>query len=149
MDIVDARTRSQMMSGIRTKHTQPELLVRSALHSRGFRYSLHPGKLPGRPDITFSKRKVAIFVNGCFWHAHGCHISKMPKTNKSFWAAKLLGNQERDVINTLTLLSAGWRVAVVWECTTRRHGDSEQFFRAMDTLARWICASDPYLELSA
>ena len=92
-DIVDTVTRSRMMAGIQSKNTRPEIIVRKALHARGFRYSLHSKSLPGKPDIVMPKWKVVIFVHGCFWHWHGCRLSKLPASNPDFWSAKLAGNQ--------------------------------------------------------
>ena len=115
-DIVDEKTRSKMMSGIRGKNTKPELLVRKGLHKRGYRYKLHDKRLPGKPDLVFPKFKAAIQVNGCFWHRHNCHIFKWPKSRTDFWKHKILGNVERDERQQNELESAGWRVLVVWEC---------------------------------
>src|SRR5690242_13476919 len=119
MDVVDARTRSRMMRGIRGSGTLPERQVRSALHAFGFRFARSNNKLPGRPDIVLPLWKVAVFVHGCFWHQHECKFSKLPRSNTQFWVPKLNANVDRDERVLLTLLSADWRVAVVWECATR------------------------------
>ena len=119
-DIVDPDKRSQMMSGIRSKNSKPELLVRKALFSAGFRFRLHYRKLPGVPDIVLPKHKVAVFVNGCYWHRHdGCKFFKLPSTRVEFWKEKLNGNKRRDCQNSLALQSAGWRVLTIWECAVR------------------------------
>ena len=83
-DIVDATTRSRMMSGIRGKNTRIEVMVRKALFARGFRYRLHNPKLPGRPDIVLPKYRAAVFIHGCFWHGHNCRYFKWPETRRSF-----------------------------------------------------------------
>lgn len=137
-DIVDPQVRSRMMSGIRWRNTKPELTVRRQLHARGFRYALRPIALPGRPDVVLSRWRVAVFVHGCFWHYHGCHLSKMPASNRPFWQSKLAANQVRDEIAVLTLVSMGWRVAVVWECALRGASASRGFTAALDDLALWI-----------
>lgn len=121
-DIVDSKTRSRMMAGIKGKNTRPELLVRQYLHSKGFRYRLHVKKLPGSPDIVLRKYHLAIFVHGCFWHRHdGCGLSYIPASNQDRWLAKFQQNVERDHRNINLLISAGWRVIVLWECGLRRH----------------------------
>lgn len=150
-DVVDAATRSRMMAGIQSKNTKPETLIRKALHARGFRYSLHPKRLPGKPDIVMPKWRVIIFVHGCFWHRHGCSLSKMPTTNVDFWESKLAGNQRRDSLVKQQLAEAGWRVATVWECATRGKTAVNDLPALLDMLAVWIrdLAKFPTLELPA
>lgn len=117
--MVDNRTpesRSRLMSRIGSKHTKPELFVRSLLHRLGYRYRLHRKGLPGRPDIVFIGRKKAIFVHGCFWHGHNCKIGKIPKTNVDFWQSKIERNRERDQKNISDLDRIGWRAEQVWQC---------------------------------
>jgi len=115
-DVVDAETRSRMMSGIRGKNTGPELLLRKAMHARGFRYRLHCRYLPGRPDLVFPKYQAVVFVHGCFWHRHeGCRYTTTPSTRPEFWAEKFEANVERDRRNQLALEEAGWCVAIVWD----------------------------------
>jgi DNA mismatch endonuclease (patch repair protein) len=116
-DIVDSATRSRMMAGIKGKNTRPELIVRRFLHSEGFRYRLHDGKLPGKPDIVLPKYKLVIFVHGCFWHRHqGCRYATSPEKNREKWQEKFRGNLERDQKQIKQLLEQGWRVVVIWEC---------------------------------
>ena len=108
------------MSGIRGKNTKPEILVRKLLHAAGFRFRLHRKDLPGKPDIVVPKYKVAIFVNGCFWHGHeNCHLFRLPKSNTEFWEAKIAGNIKRDKKKQAELLDSGWRVLVIWECALK------------------------------
>jgi DNA mismatch endonuclease (patch repair protein) len=117
--MVDNRTkdsRSRLMSRVGSKHTKPELIVRSLLHRMGYRYRLHRKDLPGRPDIAFIGRKKAIFVHGCFWHGHGCKIGKLPKSNLEFWSPKIERNRLRDRQNISKLEQIGWEVAEVWQC---------------------------------
>jgi DNA mismatch endonuclease (patch repair protein) len=122
-DRITPNQRSLLMSGVRTKHTGPELKVRSVAHRAGFRFALHRRDLPGKPDIVLPRFKAAVFVNGCFWHQHeGCSKSSLPATRKAFWKAKLSRNVARDVENREKLCGAGWRVLVIWECKTR-NGD--------------------------
>ena len=117
-DVVDPATRSRMMSGIRGKNTKPELLIRKALHARGFRYRLHCD-LPGKPDICLPKHRAVVFVHGCFWHGHDCHLFKWPSTRPEFWRAKIERNRAVDAAAEKALEEAGWRVAVVWECALK------------------------------
>lgn len=108
-----------MMSGIKGVDTKPELIIRSGLHRRGFRFRLHDKTLPGKPDLVLKKYNAVIFVNGCFWHKHDCHLFKWPKTREAFWRKKIEGNAARDEKNVQALLDAGWRVMVVWECALK------------------------------
>jgi DNA mismatch endonuclease, patch repair protein len=105
------------MSKIKSKNTKPEKILRSALHRRGFRFRIHRADLPGKPDIVFSKQKLAIFVHGCFWHYHeSCREGRIPSTNSAFWKNKLQKNVERDRANICKLEKEGWKVLVIWEC---------------------------------
>ena len=107
------------MARVRGRDTRPELVVRRLLHGMGFRYRLHAKELPGRPDIVFRGRRLAIFVQGCFWHRHPdpeCRLARLPKSRLDFWLPKLEGNRARDIANVERLESAGWRVLLVWEC---------------------------------
>jgi DNA mismatch endonuclease (patch repair protein) len=107
------------MARVRQKGTSPEIEVRSVLHRRGYRFRLHRRDLPGTPDIVLPGRRIAIFVNGCFWHRHeGCARTTMPKRNGEYWSAKFRRNCERDQANCAKLEAMGWAVFVVWECET-------------------------------
>ena len=150
-DVVDKVTRSRMMAGIQGKDTKPEIVIRKGLHARGFRYSLHPKGIPGKPDIVLPKWRVVIFVHGCFWHMHGCNLSKLPTSNTAFWGSKLLVNQQRDAVVKQKLLDAGWRVATVWECATRGKRAEQQLPRLLDRLEAWIryLAESPSFDIAA
>lgn len=116
-DIVDSQTRSRMMAGIRGKDTQPELVLRRALHGHGFRYRLHARDVAGRPDLVLKKYRAIIFVHGCFWHRHeNCRLATTPATRPEFWADKFAANVARDRAVQESLLAEGWRVATIWEC---------------------------------
>lgn len=116
MDTVDATTRSKMMSSVSGKDTKPEVLVRSALHAKGFRYRLHDKNLPGKPDLVFRRYKIAVFVHGCFWHGHNCRRGRRPSSNVEFWNKKLDKNIARDRESIVALEALGWSVVVIWEC---------------------------------
>ena len=112
-------TRSQMMGAVHSEDTKPEVVVRRALFRAGFRYRLHRRDLPGTPDIFVQKYGVVIFVNGCFWHQHGCKLTTRPKSNAAFWNDKFDNNIVRDIKTQHQLSLMGIRVAVVWECSLR------------------------------
>lgn len=107
------------MGRIGSKNTAPELVVRRLLHSLGYRFRLHRKDLPGTPDIVLPGRRKAIFVHGCFWHAHGCRIGRPPKSRPEFWEPKLARNRARDEGNSRDLEEAGWDVLTVWQCETK------------------------------
>ncbi len=113
---------SKVMSAIRSKNTKPELILRKALWQLGIRgYRLHSKNLAGSPDISFSRKKVAIFVNGCFWHRCPYCSLPLPKENSEYWEAKFLKNQERDTRKRNQLISSDWEVIVLWECEIKKN----------------------------
>src|SRR5258707_796807 len=117
--MADTRTpeqRRRIMQSVKTRDTVPELTVRRILHRLGYRYRLNAGKLPGRPDIVFPGRMRAIFVNGCFWHGHGCHKGMAPKSRLNYWEPKLAANRQRDAAQLTALHALGWSVLTVWQC---------------------------------
>jgi DNA mismatch endonuclease, patch repair protein len=116
MDVLTQEQRRYNMSRIRGRDTAPEMLIRRALHARGYRFRLHDRKLPGRPDLVFPKYKAIILVHGCFWHGHDCHLFKWPATRREFWQQKISQNQNRDAKVASRLEEEGWRALVVWEC---------------------------------
>lgn len=111
------------MSRIGSKNTAPELIVRSLLHSLGYRFRLHRKDLPGKPDIVLPGRRKAIFVHGCYWHGHGCKIGKLPKSNLDYWKPKIERNKERDREKRLALENEGWSVLEIWQCETKDRDD--------------------------
>ena len=115
--IPDNERVSRTMSAIRAKNTKPELLVRKMLLSVGLKkYLLQPEGVPGRPDVTFPKKKVAIFIHGCFWH--GCQYCKprLPKTHRAFWRKKIFTNKLRDARKNQELKKSGWDPITIWAC---------------------------------
>ncbi|MBA3010977.1 MAG: DNA mismatch endonuclease Vsr [Proteobacteria bacterium] len=117
MDSLSSKHRSWNMSRIKNRDTKPELIVRSLLHRKGYRFRLHKKDLPGKPDIILSRFKKIIFVHGCFWHRHeGCCYAYNPKSRISFWQNKFNQNIERDKFVQKELFQMGWQVHVIWEC---------------------------------
>ena len=117
-DVVSKEKRSEIMSHIKSENTSIELLVRRKLFSLGFRYRVNYKKLPGKPDIVFIKKKIAIFIHGCFWHGHnvGCRYSHVAQSRKEYWEKKIERTRQRDIIHEKELLAAGWQVVTIWEC---------------------------------
>lgn len=121
-DTLSPGQRSARMALIHARDTKPELAVRRLLHGLGYRYRLHVGALPGRPDLVFASRRKVIFVHGCFWHQHAsatCKLARLPKSRLDFWLPKLERNRERDRETRAALRRLGWRALVVWECGLR------------------------------
>ena len=145
-DVVSPAVRSRMMAGIRSVDTRPEMLLRKGLHAKGFRFRLHDRKLPGKPDMVFAKHRAVLFVHGCFWHGHDCHLFKWPSTRAEFWRAKIARNREVDMraVNMLQLL--GWRTGAVWECAlkgrTRLPGES-----VIKACSHWLAGKQPRIEI--
>ncbi len=109
--------RSRIMRANRGKDTKPEILLRKALYHCGLAgYRLHWKKVPGSPDIAYPGKKIAIFINGCFWHRCPHCNPKLPKKNREFWTQKFKDNKERDRRKVSELNALDWRVMVLWEC---------------------------------
>lgn len=123
-DVVPRRRRSEIMAGIGSKDTTPEMLARSALHKAGCRYRLHDRSLPGTPDVVLAGPRIALFIHGCFWHHHDCPAGRVPKTNVRYWRRKFARNAERDAEATALLRKMGWMPVVVWECELRKDADA-------------------------
>lgn len=118
-DIVSPAKRSAIMRRVRGKDTAPEFAVRRMAHHLGARFRLHMKKLPGSPDLVFPRRRLALFVHGCFWHRHrGCRFAYNPKSNVEFWKGKFKNNVARDRRVRGELEGLGWNVAIIWECQT-------------------------------
>jgi DNA mismatch endonuclease (patch repair protein) len=134
------------MSRIRGAHTRPERILRTGLHKAGLRYRLHKTDLEGRPDIVLPRHCAVVFVHGCFWHQHpGCRDATSPKTREKFWATKFAQNKLRDERQIAALLSAGWRVLIVWECSLKAARDRPA---TIATAVQWIRSEVRYSEIS-
>ena len=136
VDVVSKEKRSQMMAGIRSGNTKPEVLTRKALHKLGYRFRLDSkvGKI--KPDIVLRSHKVAVFTHGCYWHQHeGCKLAYSDRNYEDKWLKKFHANRQRDQRVLEQLKDQGWRVAVIWECATR---DSSILQTVIKLLNNWI-----------
>lgn len=144
-DVISRVRRSELMSRIRGSDTKPEFAVRRGLHRAGFRFRLHQGRLPGRPDLVLARYRAVIFVHGCFWHRHrGCPLAYRPKSRTGFWSEKFRQNRARDRRQERELREAGWRVLVVWECGLRSAPDR---MNTMHNIKRWLYSKSPRDEI--
>ena len=125
-------TRSRQMAAIKSKDTSLEVFVRRTVHHAGFRFRLHPRHVPGKPDFVLPRHRVAVLVNGCFWHGHTCPQGHIPRTNSAYWAAKIAGNIERDARVIKLLEGAGWLPQVIWDCTKTQ--DTDRLIEMLVTL---------------
>jgi len=134
VDSVNKEKRSWIMSHIRSKNTKIELLVRSVLWAKGFRYRKHFGEY--KIDIAFPRLRVAIFIDSCFWH--GCHKHyRVPKSNVKFWEDKIIRNQKRDAFVSKKLKSQGWIVIRIWE-----HRIKNDFDGVIDEISKSLAPQD-------
>ncbi|MDR1731503.1 MAG: very short patch repair endonuclease [Synergistaceae bacterium] len=131
MDIKSVEARSRNMARIKSERTAPEMFIRSHFHRRGLRYRANFKETPGKPDLYFPGRRVAVFVHGCYWHRHpGCRYAYTPSSRPEFWLPKLEGNRRRDLEVLQELKTRGIRVLIVWECTVRRMMKDQAFCSA-------------------
>ena len=150
MDIVTPKKRSEMMSGICSKNTKPEIIIRKGLFSRGFRYRINHKKIFGKPDIVLKKYNAAIFIHGCFWHGHiGCENFKIPSSNRDFWIDKIYFNRKRDgeVLNYLH--ATGWRICIIWECSIRGKKQLLNLNKIIDEISEWLLSDRIWLEVTS
>ena len=114
---------------MRSRDTRPEILVRKLLTARSVRYRLQRRDLPGRPDVYIPRLRLAVFVNGCFWHGHDCPRGRRPSTNVEFWSEKIARNVERDAAAQQALSDRGIEACILWTCRT------PDFVRVADNVA--------------
>ncbi|MDO4574211.1 MAG: very short patch repair endonuclease [Planctomycetia bacterium] len=128
MDIKTVPERSQNMAKIHSKNTRPELYIRSLLHKRGFRFRVSGLQIFGKPDLFFTKKRIAVFIHGCFWHRHkNCKYTYIPKSNVSFWLKKFRANVLRDNFVKSELLKSDIFILVIWECTVKKMKSDSNF----------------------
>jgi len=111
--------RSFIMSRIKSKNTRLEIDIRKQLYQAGLRYRLHVSNLPGTPDLYISKYNTVVFINGCFWHAHGCSLCSVPINNHDKWVQKFVRNKERDLAVWKELVSNKYRLITIWGCSLK------------------------------
>lgn len=138
MDRVDAKTRSRIMASVGRADTGPELRLRRALRRTGLRFRSNDRALPGSPDLVLKRHETVIFVQGCFWHRHGCPQTTTPKTRAGFWRDKFEANVVRDARKVRALKAKGWRVLTVWECALKNEDAAEA---AAEIVAAWLDGS--------
>ena len=159
-DALTSFQRHANMAAIHSTGGKLETSLRSELFRFGFRFRKNDRRLSGSPDIVFPHYRAVIFVNGCFWHAHGwkseesliesgvldedilyslrCEKFRMPKTNPDFWLAKFTRNRARDLRDIKKLLEEGWRVGVVWECSITGRGRREKIRSTAEKISLWL-----------
>ena len=121
-DVHTPEQRHKNMAAIHSSSTKPELKLRRALWSLGFRYRINEKDLPGKPDIVLPKYRTVVFIHGCFWHGHkDCKYYTVPKTNTEFWTAKVTRNLQRDQEVWRQLEAKGWYVIIIWECELKKY----------------------------
>ncbi len=117
---------SRVMSSIRGKNTKPEIILRKGLWFNGLKgYRLHWTKVPGKPDICYPTKKLAIFVHGCYWHRCPHCQPHSPKSHSEYWENKFLKNVERDFRHQIELKNLGWQYIVIWECEMKKDIDTQ------------------------
>lgn len=154
MDTLSPSSRHLNMSHIRSRDTKPEKQIRSALWRAGFRYRICDKRYPGKPDLVFPRYFAVIFINGCFWHAHGwgtdaeCQYFRFPHSNQDFWRAKFMRNRERDAATIRYYQDHCWRICVVWECAIRGKKIRQKIENVADRISLWLEEPDePFLEI--
>lgn len=150
MDIKSKEERSRNMAKIRAKDTKPEVFVRSLLHRNGLRFRVADARIFGKPDLYFSKKQVAIFIHGCYWHRHpDCKYAYTPKSNVDFWQKKFDANVTRDKMVKSHLLESGIRILIIWECTIKKMMRDDGIAKnlLLDIIAFLLNSEIDYLEL--
>lgn len=138
MDVFSKSKRSDIMSKVSGKDTKPEILVRTYLFKKGFRYRKNVKDLPGKPDIVLSKYKTIIFIHGCFWHGHeNCEAAKLPASNVHYWTKKISSNVTRDFQNMQLLNELGWNVIIIWECELKMKIQDSRLNSLIDEIIKW------------
>jgi len=122
VDNLTEEQRKKNMKNIRSKGTKPERIISKKLKQKGFYFTQHVKKVYGKPDITFLRKKVAVFIDSDFWHCHPVNF-QMPKTNREYWEKKIQRNVERDQEVNKVLINDGWNVIRIWESEIKENPD--------------------------
>lgn len=117
--------------------------MRKKVHGLGFRYRLHDGSLPGKPDMVMPKHKAIVQIRGCFWHSHTCSAGRIPRSNKEYWERKLTRNRRRDEHNDAELRQMGWRVFIIWECEVQ---SDRALVKTVEIFCQDLLATDPQMD---
>ena len=135
-DTISSDRRSKIMSHIKSKDTSIEMMVRRRLFAMGYRYRVNYKALPGKPDIVFTKKKIAIFIHGCYWHGHDCgsRYAHTSQSNKAYLGPKIERTKQRDQEHIQELKTLGWKVVVLWECEIKQ--DFENLLSKLDDLLK-------------
>ena len=121
MDVFTKEKRSRVMAAVQGRNTRFEVMLCRALFQYGFYFIKNVKSLPGSPDIVLPEYKTAIFVHGCFWHAHeNCEHFRLPESRRDFWKEKLWKNKVRDMKNKDLLEKDGWKIITAWECSLKK-----------------------------
>lgn len=147
MDIFTGEKRSKIMAAIKSKDTKPEVMLRKALFNQGFRYTLHPKTIEGKPDLHLKKYNAVIFFHGCFWHGHNCKGGALPKTSIEFWKNKIQSNQSRDLKVIHSLQEKGIRVLTIWGCSLKGKG-KDRLERVVSKTIEWLLFNNDIKEIS-
>ncbi|EPT9164202.1 very short patch repair endonuclease [Klebsiella pneumoniae] len=145
---ISQEKRSHIMRSIHSKNTKPEIIVDGILSNLDINYMVHCHSLYGKPDFLCEVYKAAIFVNGCFWHGHQCHMFRTPDSTNKYWVSKLQKNSERDIRVVSILNNLGYKVIVVWECALigKRKLDT---LVLQDCLEEWLLAGNGNCEIDS
>ncbi|WP_445495986.1 very short patch repair endonuclease [Photorhabdus sp. SF281] len=145
-DVHNPSTRSKNMRAIRNCDTAIEKKLVKILHNLGVIYRMQVSDLPGKPDFVIDEYQAILFVHGCFWHGHNCHLFKTPATRTEFWLDKIGKNIKRDQCVMNFLSDNRWKILVVWECTLRgrlKLTDNE----LSERIEEWLCVSETHAEI--
>ena len=148
-DIKSKEARSANMRAVKGKDTAPEIFVRKLMWHAGIRYFKNYRALPGKPDAYLPRWRVAVFVNGCFWHRHpGCPQATTPKAHREFWLKKFARTRQRDVEERLALNTRGIRVLTVCECSVKRaQRSAEEAEKLLEDIEKFLRGSDSAADL--
>lgn len=146
MDNVTQARRSFIMSQVKSKNSKIEIEIRKGLFSKGLRFRIHKDSIPGKPDIYIGNHNIVVFVNGCFWHLHGCLSNSIPDNNRELWLKKLMRNKSRDIDNWVRLTALKYRIVIIWSCSlTGRTRDRMDM--VITAVMDFLTSSEPFMNI--